>query len=104
MNFFYVVDFPQKKLSWVKIGITKDLTRRLEQERRQYGGKGRILYVKCCETTQECDDLEDLARVILRRTPGFIYKAKDRFIYNKENRPSIPIPKSANVDCEVCYI
>jgi len=98
-----VVDFPQKKLSWIKIGITKDLTRRLEQERREYGGKARILFVKTCDTSQEADDMEDLSRVILRQTIGFIYKPKDRFIYSGE-RPLIPIPIDTKIHTNVRYI
>lgn len=103
MNFFYVVDFPQKKLSYVKIGITNNLTRRMEQERRQYGGKPNILYIKSCDTPQEADDMEDLSRIILRQTIGFIYKPKDRFIYSGE-RPLIPIPIDTKVQTNVRYI
>lgn len=103
MIFFYVVDFPQKKLSHIKIGTTKDLTRRLEQERRQYGGKAKILYVQTCDTSQEADDLEDISRVILRRTEGFTYKPKDRFLYSGA-RPPVPIPFDTDVQTDVRYV
>lgn len=104
MHFFYVVDFPQRKLSCVKIGVTNNLVRRLEEMRRNYGNKAKVLYVKCCETSQECDDLEDLSRIILRGTPGFLYQPKDRFIYNFGERPPTPVPINTNITYEVCYL
>jgi len=103
-HFFYILDFPQIKLSHIKIGVTNDLTRRIKEVERAYKGKAKIIYVESCETSQEMNDMEDISRVLLRSNPNFIFQPKDRFIYAHGERPLVPVPKTTAIECEICYI
>jgi len=86
-HYFYIVQFEKAKI--IKIGVTKNLTRRMRMLEEKFDEPVIIFYCKKMSCTN-ASNREDLTRVLLRNNPSFFWWSTDCFKY-KDKLPQFEI-------------